>query len=110
MSFLKQRDNKEKKIEEEKLYVASQWQLIRWRFFKHKLAMGALAVLTIFYICAIFAEFIAPYDPYKYNKNYTLAPPQRLCFFDKEGLFHLRPFTYKIKKSIDPHLIDSITL
>ncbi len=106
MSFLKQRDSKKEKAEKEKLYVASQWQLIRWRFFKHKLAMSALAVLTIFYICAIFAEFIAPYDPYKYDRNLALAPPQRPHFFDEEGLFHLRPFTYKIKKSIDPQTWD----
>jgi len=101
MNFLKQRDNKKEKVEEEKLYVASQWQLIRWKFFRHKLAVGALAVLTIFYICAIFAEFISPYDPYKYDQNLALAPPQRVHFFDEKGLFHLRPFIYKIEKSID---------
>lgn len=98
MSFLKRKNNKQ----EEKLYVASQWQLIRWKFFRHKLAMGALVVLGIFYFCAIFAEFISPYDPYKYDETYVLAPPQYLHFFDEKGHFHLRPFVYGIEKKMDP--------
>ena len=97
MSALKQEKNKE----EEKLYVASQWQLIRRKFVKHKLAMGALVVLGIFYFCAIFAEFVIPYDPYQYDENYTVAPPQYLHFFDEKGHFHLRPFVYGIEKKID---------
>jgi len=102
MSALKQEKNKE----EEKLYVASQWQLIRWKFFRHKLAMGALVVLGIFYFCAIFAEFVVPHDPYQYDENYTLAPPQYLHFFDENGHFHLRPFIYGIEKRIDPEILE----
>jgi len=102
MSALKQEKNKG----EERLYVASQWQLIRWKFFRHKLAMGALVVLGIFYFCAIFAEFIVPYDPYRYDETYTLAPPQRLCFFDEKTHFHLRPFVYGIEKKMDPETWD----
>lgn len=98
MSFLK-RKNKEK---EQKFYVASQWQLMRWKFFRHKLAVGGLIVLAIFYFVAIFAEFVAPYDPYKYTKKFTLAPPQAIHFFDKKGHFHLRPFIYPLKKEMDP--------
>ena len=108
MNFLKQRDNKKEKTEEEKLYVASQWQLIRRKFFRHKLAMGALVVLVIFYSCAVFAEFVSPYDPYDYNAKYKLAPPQRVHFFDEEGLFHLRPFIYRIEKSVDPQTFEII--
>lgn len=104
MSALKQEKNKG----EEKLYVASQWQLIRWKFFRHKLAMGALIVLGIFYFCAIFAEFVIPYDPYQYNENYTLAPPQYLHFFDEKGHFYLRPFVYGAKKEIDPETLEII--
>ncbi len=98
MSAFKQENSKE----EEKLYVASQWQLIRWKFFRHKLAIGALVVLGAFYFCAIFAEFVSPYDPFKYDENYVMAPPQRLYFFDEKDHFHLRPFVYGIRKKIDP--------
>ncbi len=97
MRFLKQKNNEQ----EEKIYVASQWQLIRWKFFRHKLAVGSLGVLAIFYFCAIFVEFVAPYDPYHYNKDFVLAPPQYLHFFDEKGDFHLRPFVYGIKKKMD---------
>ena len=47
----------------EKLYVASQWQLIRWKFLKHKLAVAALVILAMFYLTVVFAEIISPYDP-----------------------------------------------
>ena len=36
--------------DEEKIYIASQWQLVRWRFKKHKLAVVSLIVLVICYL------------------------------------------------------------
>ncbi|GAH52012.1 unnamed protein product [marine sediment metagenome] len=98
--MIEQKDKKDK-IEEKKLFVASQWQLIRWKFFRHKLAIGALAVLAISYLCVVFAEFISPYDPIHYDIRYTYAPPQRLRFFDEKGHFHLRPFIYGLKSELD---------
>ncbi|HZQ27719.1 MAG TPA: ABC transporter permease [Acidimicrobiales bacterium] len=44
----------------------SQWQLFWRRFFKHKLAVAAGAVLILLYLLAIFAPQIAPY---KLNPN-----------------------------------------
>ncbi len=85
----------------EQYYIASQWQLVRWKFFKHKLAMIFLVVLAIFYLTAIFAEFVAPYDPHEFDKYLVLAPIQRLHFIDADGRFHLQPFVYKIDKNVD---------
>ena len=85
----------------QRLLVASQWQLIRWRFVKHRLAVAALVVLALFYLAGIFAEFVAPYDPYKFVDELTLAPPQRIHFRDAEGRFHLRPFVHPQVKSLD---------
>ena len=65
--------------------VASQWQLIRWRFLKHKLAVISLVLLGLFYFVAIFAEFVAPYDPYIFREELTLAPPHRIRFIDPDG-------------------------
>lgn len=87
---------------EPELLVASQWQLIRWRFTRHKLAVFSLWVLAIFYLVVIFAEFVAPYNPYNFRANLTLAPPQRIYFIDDNGNFHLRPFVYPLTKSLDP--------
>ena len=64
----------------EKLYVASQWQLIRWKFLKHKLAVVALVVLAMFYLTVVFAEIIAPYDPRQEHLDHIYVPPQKIRF------------------------------
>jgi peptide/nickel transport system permease protein len=85
---------------DEKFLVASQWQLIRWRFARHRVAVFALVILVIFYIVAGFAEFFAPYAADAYDIDYVLAPPQRIHFFD-EGRF--RPFVYGYSAELDPN-------
>jgi len=87
---------------DQQILVASQWQLIRWRFMAHKLAVVSLVVLGVFYFAVVFAEFVAPYDPETFIATLTLAPPQRIHFVDNEGNFHLRPFVYPQKKTLDP--------
>ncbi len=53
-------------------------QLI-WRAFKkHKLAMLGLNVLIVFYIIAIFADFIVPYNIYNQSLSHSYAPPTPL--------------------------------
>jgi len=86
--------------DEERIYVASQWQLMRWRFRKHKMAIVGLVVLILFYIVAIFCEFFAPYDPLKYDPKLVFVPPQRIHIMDENGL--RAPFVYGIKQQIDP--------
>jgi len=85
---------------EESYYAASQWQLMWRKFKKHKLAIGGTIVLSVFYVIAIFAEFVAPYDMVK-RTDYRYYPPTRVHFFDKEGQFHLRPFVYEIERKLD---------
>jgi len=87
---------------EEKLYVASQWQLMWRKFIKHKLAIFGGGVLAVFYIVAIFCEFFSPYDIYKRYTKYIYCPPQRIHFFDEKGNFYFRPFVYGVKRKIDP--------
>ena len=40
----------------------TQWQLFRRRFFRHKVAVAALILLVLLYVCALFAHQLAPYD------------------------------------------------
>ena len=87
--------------EPEKLLVASQWRLIRLRFFRHKLATVALIVLAVFYLGAVFAEFVAPYDPRRNNVESLSAPPQLPRFVDQDGRFQLRPFVYGLTSEFD---------
>jgi peptide/nickel transport system permease protein len=87
--------------EEEKIYVASYWQLMWWRFRKHKMAIISAVILGIFYLVAVFCEFVAPYDPEQHFVQYKLAPPSKIHILDAEGRLH-RPFVYKIKREKDP--------
>jgi len=93
---------------EEKVFVASQWQLMWWRFRKHKMAMAGSIVVVLFYLIAIFCEFVAPYDPHEFSARYVYAPPQKIHFFDEEGRFHLRPFVYERKMKRDPETLRPI--
>ncbi len=61
--------------------VASQWQLIRWRFMKHKLGVFSFAVVILLYLIAIFCEFLSPYNPSTYSSKFMYAPPQKLGLF-----------------------------
>lgn len=88
--------------------LASQWQLIRWKFMKHRVAVVSLVVVGVMYLGVIFAEFVAPYDPYYFDHQFTLAPPQRIHIVDAAGRFHLRPFVYPLIKEIDAVTWDAI--
>jgi len=85
---------------EEKIYLASQWQLIWWRFRRHKVAIASGIILIIIYLLAIFCEFLAPYDPNKYDIKYTYAPPQRIHIF-RDGKL-VRPYVLGYKMEFDP--------
>lgn len=62
--------------------VASQWQLMWWRLKKHRVAMGALVVLGLFYMVTIGAEFLATSEPRESDANRSFMSPQRVHFFD----------------------------
>ena len=45
----------------------------------HKLAVVSTVILILFYLVAIFAEFVAPYSPYKQDPKYTLCTRLSPC-------------------------------
>ena len=59
----------------EKVFVASYWQLMWWRFLKHRLAVASAIIVLLLYLVAAFCEFVAPYDPEDSFSKYKLAPP-----------------------------------
>jgi len=83
-------------------YTASQFQLMWWKFKKHKLALLGSTVLGIFLIIATFAEFLSPYSPTARTPDYLFGRPQVLHFIDADGKFHIRPFTYSLFAAMDP--------
>ena len=50
-------------IAEERISVATQRQLMWWRFRKHRLAMLATVVVGVFYVGVALAGFLAYADP-----------------------------------------------
>lgn len=96
------------KADNEKIYVASYWQLMWWRFLKHRMAVISAFVVVLLYTVAAFAEFVAPYNPDPHPSalfvNYKLAPPTRIRFFDEQGNFQ-RPFVYKLTQARDPETL-----
>ncbi len=82
---------------DERVYVASQLQLMWWKFRKHRMAMVSGVVIILMYIVALIPEFLAPHDPSAYNSGYIFAPPQPIRFIDETGTIHLRPFVYALK-------------
>jgi peptide/nickel transport system permease protein len=86
-----------------RIHIASQWQLIWWRFRRHKLALFSAVLLVIIYLIVLFAEFLAPYDPGDYSARYTYAPPQTLHLFDSDsGQLRFNPFVNDYKVEVDP--------
>jgi peptide/nickel transport system permease protein len=88
-----------------KLEVATQWQLMWWKFRKHRLAMISAGVLAIYYLVAIFAEFFAPWEKTQYMADYVYAPPQLIHFFD-DGKF--APYVQGYKFERDPRSFKKI--
>ncbi|HOT93212.1 MAG TPA: ABC transporter permease [Anaerolineae bacterium] len=87
--------------QEEEFYRAGQWQLVWWKFRRHKLAQIAMVVLGILYFIAIFAEFVSPHDPLHRYKQYLAFPPTKIHIRDVQGNFHT-PFIYGMKMGRDP--------
>lgn len=87
---------------ENKYYTASQFQLIWWKFKRHRLALIGTFILAVFLIISLFAEFLAPYDPFNRDAEFLFGPPQVIRFIDEEGTVHLQPFIYGVTFAMDP--------
>ena len=68
----------------------TQWELVRLKFARHKLAVLSMFVLVALYLIAIFAEFVAPYGPNEKFLTHIYAPPQKIRLSLQHGL-HTHP-------------------
>jgi len=84
---------------DQRIFVASQWQLMWWRFRKHKVAVASAFVVAGFYLAVLGADFLAYSDPDASEAQRSLMPPQRVYWFDG-GRFG--PYVYALKGSRDP--------
>lgn len=87
---------------ENRVQVASQWQLMWWKFRKHKAAMIGAVITILIYLIAIFAPFLAPFDTERFSAQHTYAPPQPLHLFETtaEGT-RFNPYVNGYKVEID---------
>jgi len=84
---------------EQRVFVASQWQLMWWRFRKHKMAVASALIVMGFYLIVLAADFLAYADPNASEAQRSLMPPQRVYWFDG-GRFS--PHVYGLKGARDP--------
>ena len=79
----------------------SQWQLIRRRFARHRLAFWAFHFLLLMYFMAVLAEFFAPYTREWRDLAHAYCPPQVVRFSFAHGLHvpattrHVDPVTFR---------------
>ncbi len=98
------------KSAEASLYTASQWQLMWWRFSRHRVAVVSMILLVFAYGAALFAEFVSPHDPNRFSSSWVLAPPMRLHFTRPDGSFSLRPFVYGLTSARDEETLAMVVV
>ena len=86
-------------VTEERISVATQWQLMWWRFKKHRLAMVSTVIVLFFYLIVVCADFLAYSNPLASEAQRSLLPPQRIHWFDGG---HISPHVYGLTGVRDP--------
>ncbi len=71
---------------EERVSVASNWQLVWWRFRKNRLAIISSIVLVFFYVIVLVPDFFSTQDPEATEAALAFIPMQGISFFDNSGL------------------------
>lgn len=85
--------------EQNRLYRASQLQLMWWKFRSHRLAVASGIFLCVLYAMIVIVEFLAPYNLHTRNVDFIHSPPQRVHLFDN-GKF-VGPFVYAREMTLD---------
>ena len=85
--------------EQEKIYLASQWRLMWWKFRRHRVAVISGLFLLMLYIGVVIAEFLSPYNYQTRHIDYIYAPPQAVHWFH-DGKFE-GPFVYGLKYNLN---------
>ena len=85
---------------EEKIFLASQWQLIWWKFRRHRLAMIGAPVVIVLYLIVLFCEFLSPYSPVQRFPSYLDTRPHVIRLY-QPGKGLTVPFVYGLKSSRD---------
>lgn len=77
------------------------WHMVLRRFLKHKLAVGGLVIVALLILCALFAPFLAPQDPYTITDVFNGAPSaEHLLGTDRVGRDVLSRLIYGTRVSL----------
>jgi len=90
--------------------MATQWQLMWWKFKKHQMALVGIIMLSLLVFSAIFAEILSPEIPSERNNKYLASGPMGIHFFDADWNFHLRPFVYARTTTRDPVTLRKLSI
>ena len=85
--------------EQERIFLASQWQMMWWRFKRHHLAVASAAVLALLYLSVLASEIIAPYNLHSRHSDFIYAPPQPVRLFH-DGEF-VGPFVHGLRYQLN---------
>jgi len=85
--------------EHARIYMASQWRLMWWKFKRHKVALASGIFLASLYSMIFICEFLAPYNLHTRNVDFINSPPQGIHLFH-EGSF-VGPFVYGRDMKLD---------
>jgi peptide/nickel transport system permease protein len=77
----------------------SQWDLMRLKFRRDRLAVISLWVIVAIYVVVAVPEFLSPYPIGRKDADYTYAPPMKIRIFHEGRL--AAPFVYGYKYEID---------
>lgn len=78
--------------EQERIYFASQWRLMWWKFKRHRMAVVSSVFLALIYATLPVSEFLAPYESNTRHTDFVRAPPQAVHLFHAGQL--VGPFVY----------------
>jgi peptide/nickel transport system permease protein len=90
---------------EDRVSVASQRQLIWWRFRRHKLAVAGAVVIVLFYLVALGADFFSYARPDRSDGAHTFIAPQRIHLLDG---WALSPHVYPLRTERDPATFEPV--
>lgn len=84
---------------QEHFYSASQWQIMWWKFRRHRLALFSGVILLLIYASTLVSEVIAPFNLETRHTKNIYAPPHEIRLFH-EGHF-VGPFVYGYAMELD---------
>ena len=87
------------------IYYASKSRLMWLRFKQHKVAVFSGVMIILFYLVAIFADFISVADINTYSAKFKYVSPTEIHFFDKEGNLK-RPFIYNLDRELNMETLE----